>query len=198
MNSPRRLTLLATLAALALAPAAFAAPTTFAIDPAHSEFGFKVRHYLTQVPGHFNEFSGTIVRDDENLANASVQITIQTASIDTGIEKRDNHLRSADFFDAEKHPEITFQSSAVEKVSDDEYKVTGRLTLRGVTKVITLPVRFAGQMKDARGGLRAGFSTETTLDRKEFGISWNKVLDEGGVMLGDDVRVEIEIEAVAQ
>ena len=190
-------TLLALALAFALAPAAFAA-TTYEIDPAHSDFSFKVRHFVTRVPGHFNEFSGTIVRDDENPSNSSVQITIRTASIDTGIERRDNPLRSADFFDAEKHPEITFQSTAVERVSDDEYSVTGRLTMRGITKVITLPVDFAGEMKDVSGNTRAGFFTETTLDRKEFGISWNKTLDEGGVMLGDDVRIEINIEAVAK
>jgi polyisoprenoid-binding protein YceI len=182
----------ATALAFALAAPTLAA-TTYTIDPNHSTVEFKVRHFLSRVPGEFNDFSATIVRDDQNPANSSVEFAIQAASIDTGVEKRDNHLRSADFFDVANHPTITFKSSKVEKVSDSQYKVTGQLTLRGVTKVITLAVDYAGEMPDGSGGVRAGFSTETNLDRKEFNISWNKALDHGGYMLADEVEIEITL-----
>jgi polyisoprenoid-binding protein YceI len=200
----QRIPKLAPLAALLLllAGAGVAAPAraaqTFEIDPAHSEVTFQIRHFLNKVRGNFRQFDAKIVKDDQDPANSSVEFTIQTASIDTGVERRDNHLRSADFFDAEKYPTITFQSSAVEKVSDTDYKVTGRLTMRGVTKVITLPVTYLGEMKDAFGHTRAGFTTETTLNRQDFGVSWNKELDGGGYMLGDDVDVSISFEAVLQ
>jgi polyisoprenoid-binding protein YceI len=187
------------LAAAALAFALTApalAATTYKSDPNHSTVEFKVRHFLSKVPGEFNDFSATIVRDDQNPANSSVEFAIQAASIDTGVEKRDNHLRSADFFDVANHPTITFKSSKVEKVSDSQYKVTGPLTLRGVTKVITLAVDFAGEMADGSGGVRAGFSTETTLDRKEFNINWNKALDNGGYMLSDEVEIEITLSVI--
>lgn len=182
--------------ALALAVPATAATTTYSLDPAHSSVGFKVRHFVSKVPGQFTDFSATIVRDDENLANASVEFTIQAKSIDTGNDKRDEHLRSADFFDVANHPLISFKSQKVEKVSDSLYRVTGPLTMRGVTKVVTLDVEFAGEIKDPWGGTRAGLSTSTKLDRKEFNILWNKALDTGGFMLSDEVEVAIELEAV--
>jgi polyisoprenoid-binding protein YceI len=185
------------IAALAVAPPATAA-TTYTSDPAHSQVGFEVRHFLTGVPGRFADFTFTIVKDDANPANSSVELVIQAASIDTGIEKRDNHLRSDDFLAVEKHPQITFKSTAVEKVSDSEYKVTGPLTIRGVSKVITVPVSFAGELKDPWGSTRAGFAAETKVDRREFGVTWNKALDGGGFMLGDEVEIEIAVEAVAK
>lgn len=200
----QRTTTLASLLAVLLvsASAGLASPAraaqTFKPDPAHSEVSFQVRHFLSKVRGKFDQFDATIVKDDQNPASSSVEFTIQVASIDTGVERRDDHLRSADFFDAEKYPTITFQSSAVEKVSDSEYKVTGRLTIRGITKVVTLPVSYLGEMTDAWGHTRAGFTTETTLDRQDFGVSWNKKLDSGGYMLGDDVDVSISFEAVLQ
>ncbi|KAB2968164.1 MAG: YceI family protein [Thermoanaerobaculia bacterium] len=187
--------LTAALLALALAVPATAA-TTFSLDPAHSSVSFKVRHFVSKVPGQFTDFSATIVRDDENLANASVEFTIQAKSIDTGNDKRDEHLRSADFFDVAHHPVISFRSQKVEKVSDSLYRVTGPLTMRGVTKVVTLDVEFAGEIKDPWGGTRAGFSTSTKLDRREFNVLWNKALDTGGFMLSDEVEVAIELEAV--
>lgn len=187
----------AAAAALAFALAVPAtAATTYSIDLAHSNVGFKVRHFVSKVPGQFNEFTAAIVRDDENLGNASVEFTVQSKSIDTDNEKRDEHLRSADFFDVVNHPTITFKSTKVEKVSDSLYRVTGPLTIRGVSKVITLDVEFAGEMKDPWGGTRAGFSTSTKLDRKEFNILWNKALDNGGFMLSDEVEIEIALEAV--
>jgi polyisoprenoid-binding protein YceI len=184
---------IATVVALAaaLAAPAFAAET-WVVDPGHSEVSFQVRHLMSRVRGVFRDFSATIVRDADP-AKSSVEFTIQATSIDTGIADRDKHLRTADFFDVDNHPTITFKSTSIEKVSDAEYKVTGPLTMRGVTKVITLPVTFDGEMKDPWGNLRAGFSTETTVNRKEFGINWNKALDQGGFLLSDDVEVEIHL-----
>jgi len=127
--------------------------------------------------------------DHANPGASSVRFAIQTTSIDTGNERRDNHLRSADFFDVEKFPEITFTSSKVEPRGDDRYDVTGTLTMHGVSKEITLPVEFLGSVTDNRGNTKAGFETEIVLDRKEFGLLWNQTLDQGGVMLGDDVRI---------
>lgn len=185
--------------ALAVLPgfdAAQAAPLTYSVDKAHSNIGFRIRHFVTRVRGHFDEFTGTIVRDDANPGNSAVVFEIQTASIDTGQEKRDNHLRSADFFDAAKYPVIKFVGNRIERLSESSYRVTGNLTMHGFTKAVTLPVEFAGEMNDPFGGVRAGFSTSITLNRKEFGVSWNRVLDNGGAMLGDEVEVEIDLEAV--
>jgi len=150
---------------------------------------------MSQVRGSFGEFSGTIVKDDANLAAASVEFKIQATSIDTSNENRDKHLRSEDFFFVEKFPEITFKSTKVEKVSDSEYKVTGDFTMRGVTKVVTLPVVLTGEMKTKEGKSIVGFSVATKLDRKEYGINWNRALDNGGLLLSDEVAVEINMEA---
>ncbi len=179
------------LAALLATP--LTAADTWVVDPGHSEVSFQVRHLMSRVRGVFRDFTATVVKDDADATKSSVEFVIQAASIDTGIGDRDKHLRSADFFDVESHPTITFKSTAIEKVSDSEYRVTGPLTMRGVTKVITLPVTFDGEMKDPAGKLRAGFSTETKLDRKEFGINWNKALDQGGFLLSDEVDVEIHL-----
>jgi polyisoprenoid-binding protein YceI len=175
------------------APAA--AATTYAIDRNHSDVSFQIRHMVSQVRGVYNDFSGTIVRDVTNPAASSVEFTIQAASIDTGVENRNNHLRSADFFDVEKFPTITFKSKKVEKVSDTEYRVTGDFTMHGVTKELALPVQFDGEVREAEGKMRAGFSTSTTLNRKDFGIVWNKTLDGGGVLLADEVKISISIAA---
>lgn len=178
--------------------AALAAPTaaanTYTIDKGHSDVGFQVRHFVTKVRGNFGDFAGTIVKDDADPSKSSVEFTIQTASIDTGISDRDNHLKSPDFFDAANHPTITFKSTKVEKVSDTQYNVTGQFTMRGVTKVITLPVSFDGEVADGRGGFTGGFSTATKIDRKEFNINWNKALDNGGFVLSDEVDVAINLE----
>lgn len=182
--------------AVTLSAPAFAADT-WVVDPGHSEVSFQVRHLMSRVRGVFRDFTATVVKDADP-AKSSVEFTIQATSIDTGIADRDKHLRTPDFFDVANHPTITFKSTSIEKVSDTEYKVTGPLTMRGVTKVITLPVTFDGEMKDPWGNLRAGFSTETTLDRKEFGINWNKALDQGGFLLSDDVNVEIHLSTKKQ
>jgi len=183
------------LAALASA-APVEATVSYSVDPVHSEVSFRIRHFVSRVRGQFRDFSGTIVKDDENPAATKVEFVIQATSIDTDHDRRDNHLRSADFFDVEKFPTITFTSTAVERVAESEYRVTGHLTMHGITKALTLPVRFEGELPDGQGGFRAAFSTEQRLDRKEFGIVWNRVLDQGGRMLGDDVEIEISLAAI--
>jgi polyisoprenoid-binding protein YceI len=169
---------------------------TFAIDPGHSEVGFLVRHLVSQTRGRFNDFSGTVNLDPKNLTSSSVEFKIKAASIDTNVPDRDKHLRSADFFDAEKFPEITFKSKSIKATGKDAYNVTGTLTMHGVSKEVTLPVTYLGQAKDPWGNTRAGFETSTTLNRKDFGIVWNKAVDNGGVLLGDDVKVDINLETV--
>jgi len=181
---------LTTLAALPLRA------DTFAVDPNHSEVSFHIRHMVSQVRGRFNEFSGAVQLDPKNLPASSVEFHIKAASIDTGVADRDKHLRSADFFDVEKYPEIAFKSESIQPAGKDAYKVTGTLTMHGVSKKVTLPVTYGGQAKDPWGNTRAGFGIETTLDRKDYGIVWNKALDAGGALLGDDVNVAINLEAV--
>jgi polyisoprenoid-binding protein YceI len=186
---------LTVLATAAIASSAALAATTFTADRAHTSVGFSVRHMVSPVRGSFGDFAMTIVKDDANPSASSVDFKIQATSVDTGNEMRDKHLRSEDFFAVEKFPEITFKSSKVEKVSDSEYKVTGEFTMRGVTKVVTLPVTFLGEMKGMDGKPVAGFSVTTTINRKDFGVSWNKTLDAGGLLLSDEVTVEISVEA---
>ena len=167
------------------------------IDKAHSAATFKIKHMMANVTGRFAEFSGTVNADRETPANSSVEFTIQAASITTNTPDRDKHLRSSDFFDVEKYPTITFKSvKVVPTKTKDTFHVTGDLTMHGVTKRITLPVVFNGIAKDPKGNERAGFELNTTLDRKEYGITWNKVLDPGGYLLSDDVTIDINLETV--
>ena len=181
---------LTTLAALPLQA------ESYKIDPSHSEVGFTIRHMVTNVRGRFNDFAGTIDMDPKTPQKGSVEFSIKTTSIDTGNADRDKHLRTADFFDVEKYPEITFKSESVKAAGKDTYNVTGTLTMHGVSKKVTLPVTFNGEGKDPWGNTRAGFETATTLDRKDYGIVWNKAIDNGGVLLGDDVKVSINLETV--
>lgn len=183
-------------AALSLLAALPMQAETFAIDASHSEVGFQVRHLVSQTRGRFNDFAGTIDLDPKNLANSSVDFKIKATSIDTNVADRDKHLRGADFFDVEKYPEITFKSRSIKAAGNDTYNVTGTLTMHGVSKDITLPVTYLGQAKDPWGNTRAGFEAATTLNRKDFGIVWNKALDAGGAMLGDDVKISINLETV--
>jgi polyisoprenoid-binding protein YceI len=171
---------------------------TYSIDAVHSDVSFKIRHLVSKTAGRFAEFSGNIDADFQNLEASSVEFVIQAGSIDTRDERRDNHLRSADFFDVENFPEITFTSHEITKSGDDSYAVAGTLTMHGVAKEITLPVTYLGQAKDPRGNVKAGFETSTTLDRKEFGISWNRALDSGGLILGDEVQISISLEVAKQ
>ena len=175
----------------------FAAQDTYTVDKVHSGVEFKIRHMISTVGGKFTDFAGTVNADPANPTAATVEFTIQTASIDTAAPDRDKHLRSADFFDAEKYPTITFRSTKVAKSgTKDTYNVTGDLTMHGVTRRITMPVTFLGFEKDPWGNMRAGFELNTTLNRKDFGINWNKALDAGGYLLQDDVKIAINLEAV--
>lgn len=171
-----------------------AAPELWTVDKTHSSATFKVRHLMANVTGNFRDFDAQINVDRAKPANSSVEFTIQAASIDTANASRDKHLRSADFFDVEKHPTITFKSTAVKPRSANDFDVTGDLTMHGVTKRITLPVTFLGFGKDARGNEKGGFEIEAVVNRKDYGIVWNRALDEGGVLLGDDVKVAINLE----
>jgi polyisoprenoid-binding protein YceI len=167
------------------------------LDTVHSHVGFSVRHLMiSKVNGHFKVWSGTLVTDEANPANSSVEVEIDAASIDTREEKRDEHLRSADFLDAAKYPKITFKSTKVAKADDDRYNVTGTLTIHGVSKEVVLDTEFAGRQKDPWGGERSGFSAKTTINRQDFGLTFNMPLEGGGVMVGDKVTITLEIEAV--
>lgn len=192
-----RKTAIFTALVLALGFGTVAAQGTYGIDTAHSSVNFKIRHLVSKVSGGFNDFDGTIVADFENLDASSVEFTIQASSIDTKNEKRDGHLRSADFFDVEKYPEISFKSSKITKADSDSFAVAGTLTMHGVSKEITLMVDFLGEM-EAMGGIRAGYELTTTLNRKDYGVSWNRALDAGGFVLGDEVEVYIALEVIKQ
>ena len=171
--------------------------TTWKIDPAHSNVEFSVRHLMiTTVRGRFGDVSGTVTRDDTDPSNGVVDITIGTASIDTREAQRDAHLRSADFFDAEKFPAITFRSTRIEGGRGDRFTVVGDLTIRGVSREVALDVTSEGTAKDAWGGERAGFSATTKIKRSEFGLTWNQLLETGGVAVGDEVKISIEAQLV--
>ncbi len=171
---------------LALAAAPLRA-TTFTIDKGHSSIGFKIRHFAGRVPGSFSDFSGTIVFDDKNPAKSSVEATIQTASVSTNHEKRDAHLRTADYFDVAKFPVMTYKSTKVTAAGKGRYKVDGLLSLHGVEKPVTLSVEYAGTEKDPKGNAHAGFSAEAKISRKDFGV--------GGMGLGDEITISIDVEA---
>jgi polyisoprenoid-binding protein YceI len=184
--------------ALLLPSLAFAAPTVYAIDKNHTVVGFKIRHWVSNVEGRFNDFDGTISYDPQNPAASSVEFAVKAASIDTNHERRDTHLRSADFFDAEKFPELTFKSTKVVPKDADTLEVTGALTIHGVTKPVTVPVEILGFQDLAEGNQKAGFETSFTVNRKDYGIVWDRVLDTGGTMLGDQVKITLAIEADKQ
>ena len=191
------------VAALATVRPAVADPVTLQIDRAHTEVGFDVRHFFNKVHGKFTDFSGTIVYDPKNLAVSTVDVTIRDTSIFTANERRDNHLRTQDFFWVEKYPTITFKSNKVIAGKDDKhFQVAGDLTIRGVTKPVTLDVEFLGMGPASIGGndlgIQAGFIATTTIaDRKEYGLVWNKTLDQGGTMLSDDVQLTLNVAAFA-
>lgn len=187
-----RKTLLA--AALAASAALPALADVYTIDKGHSEVSFQVRHLVTQVRGNFNDYQGTINLDPANLERSSVDFQIKADSIDTNLPDRDKHLRGEDFFSTEKYPQITFKSKSVKKTGKDTYDVAGTLTMRGVSKDVTLPVTFLGTVKDPWGNEKAGFATDLTLNRKDYGINWNAALDNGGVVLSDDVKISINLE----
>jgi len=170
--------------------------TTWNIDATHSTIGFSIRHMVfSKVRGRFLKYTGAIQLDDD-LAKSWVEVTIDAASIDTGTAQRDTHLRSADFFDAERFPELRFRSTRVDDLGGDRLRVTGDLTIRDVAREVVLDVEPAGRGMDPWGNERIGFVAKTSLDRKDFGLKWNQVLEAGGVLVGDRVDLELDIQAV--
>ena len=169
---------------------------TYTIDPTHSRIGFVARHAMvSKVRGSFNEFDGTGTFDADNPSAARLQLTIKAASIDTRNADRDAHLRSNDFFDMDTYPEIRFQSTAVEQ-TDDEYQVTGDLTIKGVTKPVTIDFEYTGTAVDPYGNTRVGLDGKTTVNRKDWGLSWNAPLAAGGVLVSEKVTLEFEVSAI--
>jgi polyisoprenoid-binding protein YceI len=194
----RRRSFVSAAALLLLLPVlASAEVEKYKIDPAHTDVGFTVRHFVSKVPGHFAKFEGEVLLDPKDPSTMKITGKIDAASIDTNNEKRDNHLRSGDFFDAANHPEITFVSKKVAKAGD-KWTVTGDLTIRGVTKEVPLEVEILGFMPDPWGNQRAGFEAHGKVNRLDFGVSWNKKLDQGGMMLSDDVELVLRVEAVKE
>ena len=170
--------------------------TTYSIDKAHSEVTFQVRHLLTKVRGRFSDFNGTIEYDEENPERSVVDVQVKAASIDTNEADRDAHLRSADFFDVEKTPAITFHSTEIRGDANGRFAVTGELTIHGVTRPVTLETTLLGTAKDPWGNQRIAFEAETTINRKDFGLTWNAALETGGFLVGDDVKISLSVQAV--
>ncbi len=197
----KRLALLLMLMAVLVATSsiALAAPQKYTYDPAHTRVTFSVRHIFSKVPGRFKDFTGHILLDQENLTASSAELVIQTASIDTDNEKRDNHLRSADFFDAATNPTITFKSAKIEAAGEKKFKLSGDLSMNGITKPVTLDVTFLGSTPFGIGGrsmgAKAGFEVTGVLNRKDWDIVWNRTLDQGSTLLGDEVYLDIQVEA---
>jgi polyisoprenoid-binding protein YceI len=167
------------------------------IDAAHSGINFAIRHMVvSKVRGRFASFTGKLRLDDGDLTRSSVEATIDASSIDTGTAKRDEHLRSADFLDVGRFPELRFQSSRIEKVGGDRYRVVGNLTIRDVTREVTLEAEYAGRGTDPWGNERVAFAASTAIDRKDFGLGWNQALEAGGVLVGDRLEIELDVQVV--
>ncbi len=174
------------------------ATTTWALDPTHSEIQFKVKHLMiTTVTGSFKSFTAAATTDSEDFSNATISFSADIASVDTGNEQRDGHLQGADFFDAEKFPTLSFASASFTK-KDDVYALTGDLTIKDVTKPVTLAVEFGGVAKDPWGNTKAGFTLSGKINRKDFGLTWNAATETGGVLVSEEVKILAEIQLVQQ
>jgi len=186
------------IALFVLAAPVFTYAVTWEMDPAHSSFQFKVRHLtVSNVKGDFGKFRGVVVIDDKDITRLRVEVTIDAASVNTGHAQRDEHLRGPDFLDVTKYPTITFVSRKVIKADADRLRVMGDLTLHGVTREITVDVEGpTAEVKDPSGNFRRGATATTKINRKDFGLSWNKVLDSGGLVVGDEVNIYVEVELV--
>jgi len=191
--------LAALLVALTLAQPAAATPVTWKVDTAHTEVGFEVRHFFSKVHGVFHDAQGTIVFDDQDPSAIVVDATARVASVDTGNHNRDAHLQTADFFNAATDSLLSFKSTKVEKVDKSKYRVSGDLTMRGVTKPVVFDAEFLGSsdvsIEGKSWGAKAGFTATTVVNRKDYGINWNKALDNGGMMVDDEVTIILNIEA---
>ena len=183
---------------IAMALPAFAFASTWTIDPDHSNVGFKVRHLMvSNVKGSFEKHTGTVEINDKDITKSKVEVSIDTNSINTNVQKRDEHLRSADFFDVAKYPTMTFVSKKVAKAGKDKLKVTGDLTLHGITKQVVLDVEGpTKESKDPWGNIRKGATATTKINRKDFGLVWNAALETGGVAVGDEIAIILEIEMI--
>jgi polyisoprenoid-binding protein YceI len=181
-----------------MTPAAATATRTYQIDRAHSDVSFTVRHLVSRVRGHFPDVEGAVDFDPADPAAGSVRVTIQAASITTNEPARDAHLRSDDFFAVDAHPTLTFVSREVRPRGAQTLDVAGDLTIRGVTRPVTLAATYLGQAKDPWGNDRVAFEAETTINRKDFGLAWNAALETGGVLVGDEVRIHLEVQAIGQ
>jgi len=172
--------------------------TKWSIDPTHTEIGFKVKHMMfTNVSGKFVSYDATITTEDDNFENANIEFSADINSINTNNADRDNHLKSGDFFDAENYPKLTFKSTSLTKNGDD-YELTGDLTLKGVTKSVTLPAEISGLMKDPWGNTKVGINIDGKINRKDWGLNYNAALEAGGVLISEDVRLNIELQLVKQ
>ncbi|PBI91509.1 hypothetical protein BSF41_11080 [Flavobacterium sp. ACN2] len=175
------------------------ATTKWSIDPTHSEIGFKVKHMMfTNVSGKFGTYDASAITEGESFDNADFSFSADIASVDTANADRDGHLRSGDFFDAENHPKLTFKSSAFKKINDGEYELTGDLDIKGVSKTVKFPVEFSGIMTDPWGNTKVGLSIEGKINRKDWGLNWNSALETGGVLVGEEVKLNIELQFVKQ
>jgi polyisoprenoid-binding protein YceI len=192
----KRIVSLATILLLAMPLSALA--STWTLDPDHSTAQFKVKHLMiSNVKGVFEKISGTLNLDDRDITKSKVDVSIDIASINTNIKKRDDHLRSAEFFDAAKYPTMTFTSTRVEKAGPDKLKVTGNLTIKGVTRQVVLNVDgLTPEIKDPWGFARRGASATTNVIRKDFGVNWNKTMDNGGAVVGEEVGIQLEAEFI--
>jgi len=175
------------------------ATTKWAIDPTHSEIGFKVKHMMfTNVSGKFNTYDATITTEDNNFENTAIEFSADINSIDTHNPDRDTHLKSADFFDADHHPKLTFKAASFTKIDNHNYILAGDLSLRGVTKSVKFPVEFSGLMKDPWGNTKVGLNISGKINRKDWGLNWNSALETGGVLVSEEVRLDIELQLVKQ
>lgn len=173
--------------------------TKWVLDSMHSEVQFKVKHLvISTVTGNFGKFEATAETDGDAFETATVSFSADVDSITTGNEQRDGHLKSADFFDAGNHPKITFESTGISKIGDDQYKLNGNLTMRGVTKPVTLDAHFGGTMTDPYGNFKAGFEVTGKVNRKEFGLHWHAVTEAGGIVVSDEVRIHANVQFAKQ
>ncbi len=187
------------LGVLAAASTVCPQQVTWKVDQVHSRVQIAVRHMvIAEVTGLFNEFDATLVQTAEDFSNSKIKVVIKANSIDTHNEKRDNHLRSADFLDAVKYPEITFTSTSVEKTGENTYKVTGNLTIRDVTKTVVLDTKYFGEVTDPYGHARAGFKATTSINRIDYGVSWNALLEGGGLIVSEAVDITLNMQLVKQ
>lgn len=175
------------------------AKSIWAIDPTHSEIGFKVKHMMfTNVSGKFNAFEATIENEDNNFETSNINFTAETASVDTNNADRDGHLRSVEFFESDAYPKLSFVSTSIKKISENGYEIHGDLTIKGVTQSIVLNTEYSGLMTDPWGNTKVGLSVSGKINRKDFGLTWNAALETGGVLVGEEIKLVSEIQFIKQ